>query len=349
MAEVRKTIYVVDDSAINLMSVKRALEGTYTVFTMPSASKLFDMLQKKTPDLIVLDLEMPEMDGFQALEKLKGNAATAEIPVIFLTAKGDADSEIHGFSLGAADFMSKPVVPQRFIRRIESQIMIAEQQREMRMVAQERTRQLLELRGGMMWSLLYLAGEHLGREAVYSAERVQKYLELLLREMIETGVYTAEISAWDMDFLSVSALLYDIGNLSLPGNLLAKPGKLTDEEYAEVKLHTTIGEALINKISERISDESCFDHAKIFAATHHERYDGTGYPKRIAGNSIPLQGRILAVIDTFVALTSKRAHRPAVSEDEALSIIEEESGTHFDPKIAEAFISSQIKQDLNRI
>jgi putative two-component system response regulator len=340
----KNTIFIVDDSALSLMTVKRALENVYNVYTMPNAAKLFDLLGSTLPDLIILDYEMRYMNGPVVLMRLKNDPDTASIPTVILTVRGDIESEVRCFDLGAADFITKPFNTQRLLSRIASHINIAEQRKQLARYAdnlhditEDKTKRLIDMQNGLMWAILYLAGSVHGEDVALHAQVMQKLLEIMLQTMLATGCYANELRKWNMDFFISSALIYDLGSMNIDENVLHKPGKLTGEEYSLVKKHTIIGEAMLNQIGEKINDDSFLNHAKLFAISHHERWDGTGYPKGLSGEEIPLQGRIMAIIDTYDALTSEREYRHAYTPEEAANIIIGESGRRFDPKLIKVF------------
>jgi len=325
-----KTLFVVDDNHTNLEVAQRELSHTYKVLTIPSAAKMFKMLERITPDIILLDIEMPEMDGFEACRLLKANAKTKGIPVIFLTAKSDAETETKGFELGVVDFISKPFSAPVLLKRLESHL-------DMDELVKKRTREVVSLRDGLISAIADMVES---RDAVTGShiERTQVYLEILVKALIENkGAYADELGKWDMAVAVPSAQLHDIGKLNIPDSVLNKPGNLTDAEFDIIKGHTIEGEKLIQKIINRLGDDTFLIHAKKFAGSHHEKWNGTGYPKGLSGEDIPLEGRIMAIADVYDALVSERPYKKSFTHDEAVAIIEKDAGTHFDPAIVEVF------------
>lgn len=325
-----KTIFVVDDNDTNLMAVKKALGGTYKTYAVPSAEKMFRLLEKITPDLILLDVEMPEMDGFEAMERLKADSAFCYIPVIFLTARHDVETEIRGLEIGALDFINKPFAAPVLIKRIkmhiENDILIKESQRSLRDMQNATISVIAE----MVENRDEVTGSHI--------ERTQLYLEILIEEMIRKGIYANEIAQWDLSLLLPSAQLHDLGKICISDLVLNKPGKLNDEEFALIQKHPAEGERLIDEIIAKASDDGFLTHAKKFAGYHHEKWNGKGYPRKLAGEDIPLQGRIMAVVDVYDALTSERPYKKPFTHEKSVEIIREDSGKHFDPKIVDAFL-----------
>ena len=345
-----KIIFVVDDNATNLTMAEEALVGKYRVVALSSAAKMFKALEKFKPDLILLDVEMPEMSGFEAMKKLKATDSHADIPVIFLTNLSDTTSEAYGIDLGAVDFIMKPFSEPVLINRIKNHLQIDELIRERTMQLIERTQQLVErskqlelLKNGIVYTMADLVenrdqstGDHISRTAVY--------MRILIDAMIERKTYTEEMCNWDVDAVVTSAQLHDLGKIAIPDSILNKPGSLTDEEYHTMKTHTIEGERIIEKAIERTGDAEFLQNAKMFIVYHHERWDGKGYPYGLNETKIPLLGRIMAVIDVYDALVSERPYKKAFTHEKAVQIIMEDSGKHFDPFIAGVFsdVSEQI-------
>ena len=326
-----KTIFIVDDNKSNLYSAKTALEGVYRTYALLSADRMFKIADKITPDLILLDIDMPETDGFEAMRILKSDDRWREIPVVFLTSRNDAEAEIHGFEMGALDFISKPISPPVLIKRIETHLetdkIIKESQKALRIIHNATI--------SVIADLVETRDETTGGHV----ERTQVYLELIVKELIRTGTYKDEVSEWDINVLLPSAQLHDVGKIGISDFILNKKSRLTSEEFEAIKQHCEIGERVISRIIERTDDDISLQHAKRFAAYHHEKWDGTGYPRGLRGEEIPLEGRIMAIADVYDALVSERPYKEPFSHEEAVEIIRADSGRHFDPKIAEAFLN----------
>jgi putative two-component system response regulator len=332
----QKTIFVVDDNDTNLSMAKEALKEQYRVMTLPSAAKMFALIEKITPDLILLDIEMPEMDGFDALQRLKNDASQADIPVIFLTSMTDAAVEVRGFQLGVVDFITKPFSAPVLLNRIKTHLHIDELIRERTTKLQQRTEQLQHLQNGIVFVLADMV-ENRDKGTGGHIERTTKYIKILIHIMMARGVYADEIAEIDLDLFVSSARLHDVGKISISDTILNKLGRLTEEEFVIMKTHTTDGERTIDQIVSRTGDEAFLHNAKLFAGYHHERWDGKGYPYGLAGTNIPLQGRIMAFVDVYDALISERPYKKAFTHEEAIDIIMENAGTQFDPLIAEVF------------
>ncbi|MDR0454141.1 MAG: response regulator [Deferribacteraceae bacterium] len=344
MSTNRKKVVVVDDDLTNLAVARDTLAGKYDVFTVPSSQKLFKILEKIAPDLILLDIEMPEMDGYETMEIIKNSENFSEIPVIFLTACIDPASEVRGLNLGAVDYITKPFSHQLLLKRVEKQILFDVQQKELKNysnnledMVKEKAHTIFELQN----SILKIVAELVEcRDNVTGGhiERTQTYLRLLLDIMREHNLYPEELLLWDSNMLVMSSLLHDVGKISIRDSILLKAGKLTDEEYEEVKKHCTLGMEIIEKIEQSTKENSFLQHAKVFAVSHHERWDGKGYPYGLKGDKIPLQGRMMAIADVYDALTNERPYKRSFSHEESVEIIKRESGTHFDPYLVDLFL-----------
>jgi len=328
-----KTIFVVDDSDTNLSMAEAVLEDHYRVMTMPSALKMFTLLEKVTPDLILLDIEMPGMDGFETISKLKSENVWSDIPVVFLTGRNDAEVEARGLEMGAVDFVTKPFSAPVLLNRIQTHLNIDE-------IIRERTLQLHRLQNSIVAVLADMV-ENRDKGTGGHIERTSIYIKILIDEMIKRGVYADEIKSWDVDKIISSAKMHDLGKISITDVIVNKPGKLTDEEYEIMKSHAVEGERIIDEIIARTGEEDFLINAKLFAGTHHERWDGKGYPRGLKETEIPLQGRIMAVVDVYDALVSERPYKKAFTDEEAVKIIMQNSGSQFDPKIADIFFQAK--------
>jgi len=316
---------------------EEALAKHYRVIALSSAAKMFSALEKFKPDLILLDIEMPEMSGFEAMKKLKASNTYSEIPVIFLTGRTDTVSEAHGIELGAVDFILKPFSKPVLLNRIKNHLQIDELIRERTAQLARRTEQLILLQNGIVYTMADLienrdknTGGHIDRTAVY--------FKILVDAMMEYNVYSEEMQNWNMESVVSSARLHDLGKIVIPDAILNKPGPLTDEEFKAMKLHSIEGERIIEKAILQTGDADFLQNAKMIAAYHHECWDGSGYPYGLKEKEIPLQGRIMAIIDVYDALVSERPYKKAFTHENALEIIMKGSGKHFDPKITDVFL-----------
>ncbi|MDR2572112.1 MAG: response regulator [Oscillospiraceae bacterium] len=340
----RETIIVVDDNKTNLAVARSSLSEHYSVFTVPSGEKLFHLLKAIIPDLILLDIEMPEMDGYQVLEKLKSMEKTENIPVFFLTGKIDPENEIKGLNLGAVDYITKPFSRELLIKRINLHILFEKQKKELEKQnlsledeVDRKTRTIVELQNTILQTVAELV-ESRDKVTGGHIERTQHYLRLLVKILLENDVYTDELSTWDIDLFVMSSQLHDVGKISIRDDILMKPGKLSDEEFDEMKMHTIYGAEIIKKIESSATESDFLLFAEIMAESHHEKWDGKGYPHGLKGDEIPLMGRLMSLVDVYDALTNDRPYKRAFSHEEALDIIGQGLGTHFDPFVTEMFI-----------
>ena len=343
----REIIIMVDDDVINLTVARNNLIGKYDVVTVPSGKKLFGILERVTPDLILLDIEMPDMDGYEAIKKLKSTGKTAHIPVIFLTAKIDPHDEVMGLNLGAVDYITKPFSKELLIKRIELHILLEKQKKELMKYSlnlesevDKKSRTVIELQVAILKTVAELV-ESRDKITGGHIERTQMYLRMLVEYMLEHGVYTEELLTWDIDLFILSSQLHDVGKISIKDDILMKPGVLTGEEFEEMKKHAEFGVNIIRKIEENTTENAFLQYAEVMAGSHHEKWNGTGYPYGRKGYEIPLMGRLMAIVDVYDALTNDRPYKKAFSHEKAVEIIREGLGTHFDPLIAEIFIKHE--------
>jgi putative two-component system response regulator len=346
-AKPKKTIFVVDDVDTTLSMANELLKEQYEVMTVPSAVKMFALLKRVTPDLILLDIEMPEMDGLEAIRRLKNDGEYADIPVIFLTVVSNNSVEALGFLLGAIDFITKPFSGPVLLNRIKAHLDIDGIIRERTLQLQRETEKLLQkttqvqcLHNAIIFGFADLlesrdegTGGHIDRTAAY--------IKVLMDAMAAQDVYSAETEKLDLEQFVSSSRLHDVGKIVISDMILNKPDKLTDEEYEIMKTHSAEGERIIDKMASRTNDVDFLYNAKLFAGCHHERWDGKGYPRGLAGTDIPLQGRVMAIVDAYDAIVSERPYKQAFPPEKAVAIIMEDAGKHFDPVIADVFFKVQ--------
>ncbi|MCL1824662.1 MAG: response regulator [Betaproteobacteria bacterium] len=342
-ASSRQTIVIVDDNVTTLKIARNTLHGHYETYALPSGTVLFNLLEKITPDLILLDIEMPEISGYEAIRKLKADERLSEIPVIFVTSRYDEGSELEGLSLGAIDYITKPFSPALLLRRIKNHLLIAAQEKELKSFnsnlmqkVDQKAKQIIQMQFAILNVVAELV-EFRDRKTGGHIARTQQYLDLLVKKMLKNGVYLEEISSWDLTFLIPSAQLHDVGKIAISDTILNKPGKLTPEEFEIMKTHATRGVDAIERIEHETHEDSFLYHAKRFAGYHHEKWDGSGYPHGLSGKDIPLQGRLMAIADVYDALISARPYKEEMPLDMARSIILDGNGKHFDPMLIDVF------------
>jgi len=350
MKNTHKKIIIVDDNAANLSVGRNLLKTYYEVYPAPSAAKLFNILERFIPDLILLDVNMPEMNGYEAIKIMKADPRFADIPVIFLTAKNDEESEMEGFDLGAADYVTKPFSGPLLLRRIASQLLIEQQRHDLlksqaalqdyadnlEIKVREKTAEVSKLQNAVIATVADLV-EFRDKFTGGHTARTQLYLKELIDELLRGEEYTEEIVKWDMDFFLPSAQLHDVGKIAISDLILNKPAKLTPEEFEIMKSHVTVGVEAVKRIINETDENAFLHHALLFTGTHHEKWDGSGYPVGLKGNNIPLEGRLMAIADVYDALISERPYKKPFPHEKACEIIEEGAGSHFDPVLVDVF------------
>ncbi|AHE97791.1 response regulator [Thioalkalivibrio paradoxus] len=342
----RATVLIVDDVPENLAVLGALLRPEYRVLAATRGEEALKLVRGPTrPDLILLDVMMPEMDGYSVLACLRGDSATSDIPVLFLTALADPGEEERGLRAGASDYLTKPIKPAVVLARVRTQleakrardglldqnaVLEAEVARRMR---ENDTTQLVAIR-----ALAHLA-ETRDPETGNHILRTQSYVQHLASRLQFHPRFAATLTDHYIDLLTRSAPLHDIGKVGIPDHILLKPGPLTPSEWAIMQTHAALGSDAIEHAQRDVGLPIDFlSAAQQIARWHHEKWDGSGYPDGLAGDAIPVSARIMAVADVFDALISPRPYKPALPFDEARRIIAEGSGTHFDPDVAAAFL-----------
>jgi len=306
-------ILAVDDEASNLQLLRQILQDHYRLLFAKDAARALELARQEQPSLILLDVMMPGMSGHEACRVLKAEPSTARIPVIFVTALSDPEDEVRGFEAGAVDYITKPVSPPIVRARVRTHLSLV------RMDELKETRLQIVQRLG-------LASEYKDNETGMHVIRMSHYAHLL-------GV-AAGLNPVEADDLLHAAPMHDVGKIGIPDRILQKPGKLDAEEWAIMQRHAIIGGDIIGEHS-----HGMLKLARNIALTHHEKYDGSGYPKGLAGEQIPLEGRIVAIADVFDALTSARPYKPAWPLEQAVAYLEEQRGRHFDPALVDLFLT----------
>lgn len=317
-------ILVVDDMPINLRLCKTILaKANYKICFAQSGEEALVRAKSEKPDLILSDVMMPNMDGFALCKALKSDPELANIPVIFVTALNEEIDETKGFDVGAVDFITKPISAARLLARVKNQlslVQLASLEKAQRLVIQK----------------LGLAAEYKDNETGLHIIRMSHYSQIL------GDAYG--LSKAESELLYNAAPMHDIGKIGIPDNILSKPGKLTSSEWQTMQTHPTIGAKIIGD-----HDVPLLQAARIIALNHHERWDGSGYPSGLAGENIPLFGRIVAIADVFDALTSDRPYKKAWSIEETKQKLAQESGKHFDPKLVSLFLRDDVFRKVNSI
>ena len=343
----KEIILIVDDTPDNLAILGELLMPYYQVRVANSGAKaLIAASAPPLPDLILLDIMMPEMDGYEVIKRLKGNPETSDIPVIFITALDTCEDETKGFELGARDYISKPIRAPILLARVKGQLeikaardILRNQNNWLETEIQRRIRQYQKVQDISMRALGCMA-EARDDETGNHILRTQNYLHILAQELANHAQYANVLTQHTIEVYTKAAPLHDIGKVGIPDHVLYKSGKLTPQEWEIMKTHTQIGADAIQRAIGNEEDKEAVDFLYIamdIAGYHHEKWDGSGYPKGLASTHIPLAARLMALVDVFDALISRRMYKSAYPIDITVKIINESSGTHFDPNIVEAF------------
>ena len=337
----KKTVLVVDDTQENIDVLTGILSDCYTVKAATRGQLALKVaFSAKPPDLILLDVMMPEMDGYEVCRLLKEDERTRNIPIIFVTALSEVVNETYGFSLGVADYIVKPINPSTVLARIKTHLMLYDRSRHLEGLVQERTANLLaksqeleETRQEII-RCLGRAVEYRDNETGFHVARMANYVKLLA---IKSG-----LPEFEADQIMSASMMHDTGKIGVPDNILLKPCKLTDEEFDLIKKHPQIGAEIIGEHKSGLLQLS-----RVVALTHHEKWNGKGYPNGLKGDAIPFAGRLTAIADIFDALTSVRPYKKAWSVDEALDLIQKEAGEALDPMLAPLFI--ELRPEVEKI
>ena len=351
-----KTILAVDDTPENLRVVSAVLKDEFKVRVATGGEQALKLLAAGAPlpDLILLDVNMPGMDGYEVIQRLKQDTSTAGIPVIFLTARVEVEHETHGFALGAVDYITKPISPPTLLARVRTHLAMKEwrdflqdKNAYLESEVERRTRQVQRIQDITIMAMASLA-ETRDNETGNHILRTQRYVRALARAMQPHPRYGPELTDEVIELLYKSAPLHDIGKVGIPDHILLKPGKLTPDEFEIMKTHTTLGLQAIQRAESHTEGEASFlRFAREIAHAHQEKWDGSGYPLALAGEAIPLSARLMAVADVYDALISERVYKRAFSHDEAVALITQGRGQHFDPDIVDAFLG--IAQEFAQI
>jgi len=339
------TILIVDDMPDNISLLSSLLKDRYKVKIATQGPKALQIANTKpSPDLILLDVMMPEIDGYEICRRLKQSADTVDIPVIFLTAKNQVQDEEMGLKLGAVDYLGKPISPPVMLARIATQLklrdaqqFLKDQNRHLEHLVNERTAQLVRMQDATITAMASLA-ETRDNETGNHIRRTQHYVAALARQLQNHPRFRAVLTDANIDLLFKSAPLHDIGKVGVPDRILLKPGKLDPEEFEVMKLHTVYGRDTIIAVETYLGESNEFlTFAREIAYSHQEKWDGSGYPQGLRGEAIPISARLMAVADVYDALISKRIYKPAFSHEKAKSMMSKGRGTHFDPDVLDAF------------
>ena len=346
MSEEQASILVIDDTPGNLSLLNQLLREHYRVKLANSGPRGLELAAMAPPDLILLDIMMPDMDGYQVFQRLRSDPATRRIPVIFLTAKVGAEDEERGLAMGAVDFIHNPIAPSVVLARVRTHLQIRHWQTFLedksawlQQEVESRVSEVFRLQEAtirVMVSLAEFRDECTGNHIRRTQDYVRLLADYLSRQPRDAGFLTPE----QIDRIAKASPLHDIGKIAIPDHILLKPGRHTPEEFAIMQTHSVKGESmLLRSLHEMGGDNAMHRFACQIARSHHERWDGGGYPDGLAGETIPLAAPLMAVADVYDALRSRRPYKKAFDHAEAVDIIVQGKGSHFDPLLVEAFLA----------
>jgi putative two-component system response regulator len=349
-----KIILLIDDDPAVLEALNECLRPYYQTRIATRGQKGLDLARMQPqPDLILLDVELPDMKGYEVCATLKRNPQSEPIPVMFLSSHTDVNDITHGLSLGAVDYVTKPVAPPILLARVKTHLRLREardllqdQNTHLESLVSKRTRDLeartMELQHSQDLTIFALGSiaETRDNETGNHIYRTSAYVEIMARRLAGKSSWQDSMAATEWEMIWKSAPLHDIGKVGIPDHILMKPGKLTPEEFEIMKRHPILGRDAIRSAEIRVKSEGSFLRvASEIAYGHHERWDGKGYPQGIGEDEIPLSARLMALADVYDALISKRVYKPAMPHAAAVAVIREGRGTHFDPEVLDAFLA----------
>lgn len=344
----RPTILVVDDTPDNLALMSGLLKDTYRVKLANHGEKALEIAAADpAPDLILLDIMMPGIDGYEVCARLKFNPATRDIPVIFLTAKAEIEDEKKGLDLGAVDYITKPVSPPIVMARVKAQLelkaaadFLRDKNNYLEQEVARRTREVTAIQDVTIMVMASLA-ETRDTETGNHIRRTQHYVKELAHRLQNHPRFADFLTERNIEMLFKSAPLHDIGKVGIPDRILLKPGKLTPEEFEIMKTHTTLGRDAIDHAEGMLGMSVDFlNMAKEIALSHQEKWDGSGYPQGLAGDDIPISARLMAVADVYDALISRRVYKDPMPHEQAVDIIRKGRAQHFDPDVTDVFLDA---------
>ncbi len=344
---IKPVVLAVDDAPENLHTLIEVLKDDYNVIVSKAGEKALAICRKTPkPDIILLDVVMPGMDGYEVCRQLKAYTKTANIPVIFVTSLTEAGQEAKGLSLGAVDYITKPIVPEIVKARIRNHLDLKRHRDHLEELVEERTRELALLKEVTIESLATLT-ECRDPETGGHIMRTKNYVRILATRAAKEERFSGSLDAASINILYLSAPVHDIGKVGVPDTIMLKPGVLSPTEFDHMKMHTLYGRDSLLKAERKLGTNSFLHVAQEIACGHHERWDGSGYPFGLSGEDIPLSARIMAVADVYDALISRRIYKAPIAHDRAVEIISMGRGTHFDPLLADLFF--EINEDFRSI
>ncbi len=339
MEELKEKILIIDDSKEYIQLLTDQLDNNYKYIATTDGEKALELAKKEPqPDIILLDILMPGLDGYEVCKMLKLEKTTNHIPVLFMTALTDKEDKIKGLSYGAIDFISKPFDIELVKIRIKNQLELIKHQNTLNEMLLGSSKEL-KITQALLIESLGIIAEYRDPETGGHIKRTQNYVKALAASLMNNPEFNEQLTPGDIELLHQSAALHDIGKVGVPDNILLKAGKLTNDEFNEMKKHSFYGHKMLQKTMQKLPNKSILRYSLEITHTHHEKWDGTGYPNGLKEKEIPLSGRLMAIADVYDALISKRCYKEAFSHEKAIEIIEMGKGTQFDPDIVAEFIN----------
>ncbi len=342
-----KKILVVDDYKENIDILVESLIDQYSVFIALNGEEALEIAKQVMPDLILMDIMMPVMDGYEAMAALKAETTTADIPVILVSALSEISNKKKGFDLGAVDYITKPFEMIEVAYRVKIHLELREiskylenQNQILEASVRERTRENENLRDVMIETLAAIA-ETRDSDTGNHIRRTQHYIVIVAKSLCAMGYYQETITEDYINLLFKTSPLHDVGKVGIPDAILLKPERLTATEFEMMKTHTYLGYKALHNAEILAENAAFISLAAETAYTHHEKWDGSGYPRGLKGEAIPIEGRLMAIVDVYDALISERVYKSALSHAEALEIILNGKGKHFQPEIVDAFVAAE--------
>lgn len=339
-----RILIVEDDPNVLAFLISLLAEHGCKIFPFSNGADALAADLPETPDLILLDICMPEMDGYQVCGHLKQNRSLRDIPVIFMSGKSSMEDKIKGFQAGGVDYITKPFYPEEVLARVKTHITLSTLRNKLhyQKIVEKKVREIAEAQQATIFALAKLA-EQRDDDTGAHLERVRVCCQLLARQLAENSPYADHISDDFIECIQHASPLHDIGKIAIPDSILLKPGKLTSEEFEIMKSHCIIGAENMQTVFNKYSENPFIGMGIEIALYHHERWDGKGYPDGLLGRNIPLSARIMAVADCYDALRSNRCYRKGFDHEEVRAMLLEEDGTHFDPEVIKAFLAIEDK------
>jgi putative two-component system response regulator len=332
----KKRILFIDDSRAQLELYRQQMEAGFEVETASTYEQAMAFLSVRLPDLVIVDMVMPRVDGLEFLDILKSTKSFMGIPVVMVSSENDPNIVRQAFVKGASDFVRKPYDAEELILRTNR---ILSSTHKVPSPKEAEVSQFFSARSLMIQALSDLSGTR-DNDTGYHLHNIERYTGILALEVARAGLYEGQMSDSLLESIGEISVLHDIGKVGIPDSILKKPGPLTAEEFEVMKTHTTLGAETIRRVQEKFPFYGFLETARQIALYHHEKWNGKGYPTRLGGEEIPLAARIVAVVDVFDALTSKRVYKGSIAVDEALKIMVADRGQHFDPGLIDLFVAN---------